>query len=395
MARTHVRLHPVLLLAAAAAVSITACSSASTSHSPAATGTASSPAGGLTGTITLGAVLPLTGVNATVGKDQQRGIQLAVADINAAGGVLGKKLVVDIEDSQGTAPAAIQAAQKLVSVTKVPVVIGEFSSGNTIPMQQYLQKQHIVGLNPGSSSIAIRGIGSYEFSTIGLDDVAGKFTASALTNKGFKNIAILAPNNAFGSGIAKSVSDSFTQMGGTVKVSDLYTEGQADYRSELGRLQSSNPDVYVVTTYGKDGATINNEMYQLGMTKKPVFDIYLSDDVPDSNKTAVEGRIGMDVNSIANTPAAAAYRAEYKKAYGENFITSYSGYTYDAVKMAALAIAKAGSADPTAIQAALPAISQTYNGVTGPIVFDKDNQRTTQPYILATVKNGQIIPNGG
>jgi branched-chain amino acid transport system substrate-binding protein len=347
----------------------------------------------LKGELTLGAVLPLTGTNATIGKDQQRGIDLAVAKINEGDGVLGKKLVVDTEDSAGTADAAIQAAKKLVSVSKVPAVIGEYSSGNSIPMQQYLESAGIVGVNPGSSSIELRGTGSLQFSTIGLDDVAGSFTADALDQKGYESIAILAPNNAYGTGIVDSVSAAFEELGGEVTTSGLYTEGQADYRQELGRLKDTDPDAYVVTTYGKDGTTINKEIYELGMTDKPVFDIYLSQDVPDADPQSVEGRIGMDVN--ATSPDGQSYADYYEKTYGENFISSFNGYAYDAVMMLAAAINQAGSADAQAIAAALPEISKTYQGVTGPVVFDADGQRSEQPYVTAVVKDGEIVPDEG
>lgn len=372
-----------------AATALTACGSSDSAK----TSNTSMPAANpdLKGTVTIGAVLPLTGVNATIGKDQQRGIDLAVATINSKNGVLGgKKLQVKIEDSEGRAPSAIQAARKLVSVDKVPIVIGEYSSGNTIPMDQFLQKSGVVGLNPGSSSIEVRTLGDFEFSTIGLDDVAGAYASKALSDRGYKSISILAPNNAYGSGIVKSVEDSFTGMGGKAVAKELYTEGQADYRQELNRLKQAAPDAYVLTTYGKDGTTINKEAYELGLTDKPVFDIYMSQDIPDADPASVEGRTGMDVNAIADSGK--PYRAAYKKAFGEDFISSFNGLTYDSVQMAALAIDKAGSTDAAAIKAVLPEISKTFVGVTGPILFDKDGQRTTQPYVLATVKNGKIIP---
>lgn len=369
------------------ALSMSACGSGSSATKQAGLPSANPS---LKGTITLGAVLPMTGTNATIGKDQQRGIDLAVAKVNAAGGVLGKKLVVHTEDSQGQADSAIQAAKKLVSVDKVPAVIGEYSSGISIPMEQYLQSQGVVGVNPGSSSVQMRSTGSLQFSTIGLDDVAGAFSANALWQKGYKSISILAPNNAYGTGIVSSVSQAFTRLGGKVNASELYTEGQADYRQELGRLQNSKADATVVTTYGKDGATIDKEIYELNMTAKPVFDIYLSEDIPDADPKAVEGRVGMDVNAIS--AQGKPYADYYQKTYGQNFISSFNGYTYDAVTMLAAAINKADATDSTAISTALVTVSRTYNGVTGPIDFDADGQRSSQPYVLATVKNGQIIP---
>ena len=341
----------------------------------------------LSGTITIGAVLPLTGANATVGKDQQRGIELAVAKINAGSGVLGRKLAVVVEDSQGQTTATIDAARKLVAVSRVPLVIGEYASGNTIPMQQFLQQSSVVGINVGSSSIELRGTGAMQFSTIGLDDKAGQFSANALYDKGFRKVAMLAPNNAYGSGIARSVADAFTGKGGQVVASELYTEGQPNYRQELARLANADPDVYVVTTYGRDGATINAEMFELAMTSKPVFDIYLSQDVPDSDAKAVEGRIGMDVTSSVGGSEYAAY---YRRTYGEGFMTSFSGFAYDAVFLAALAIEKAGAPDAGKVAAAIPEVAVSYQGVTGALAVGPDGQRLAQPYTLGTVRAGRI-----
>lgn len=387
--RTTSRLLLGLAVPVVLGLSLSACGSAADAAGEASQSALPSANSSLSGTVTLGAVLPLTGTNATIGMDQQRGIDLAVAKVNAADGVLGKQLVVQVEDSEGRADSAIQAARKLVSVDKVPAVIGEYSSGVGIPLQQFLQSQGVVGMNPGSSSVEVRKNGALQFSTIGLDDVAGSFTAKALWDDGYRSIAMLAPNNAYGSGMVASVTDSFGKLGGQVVTSSLYTEGQADYRAELSRLRDANPDAYVVTTYGKDGTTINKELYELGMTDKPVFDIYLSQDVPDADPQSVEGRTGMDVNASA---PGSTYAADYQNAYGEPFISSFNGYTYDAVTMLADAINKAGSTDPQAIATALVEVSQTFEGVTGPIQFDADGQRITQPYIIADVKNGQIVP---
>lgn len=347
-------------------------------------------AAGLDGTLTIGAVLPLTGSSATVGMDQQRGIELAVEEINANGGVLGKALVVRIEDSEGRAESAIQAAQKLVNVDDVPVIIGEYSSGNTIPMQQFLQEQGVVGLNPGSSSSLVRDNGDLQFSTIGLDNVAGEFSAQSLRDAGYESISIIAPNNAYGSGAAENVTNYFEELGGAVNTSVLYTEGQTDYRQDLERLRSSDPDAYVVTMYGQDGTVVNRQMFELGLSEKPVFHIYLSMDIPDADPASVEGQWGMDVGITGD--AGEAYAQAYEDSFGEPFVTAFNGFSYDATIMAAEAINAAGSADSADIAEALPGVSQDYNGVTGEIRFDADGQRTSQEYLIADVRDGQIVP---
>ncbi len=338
-------------------------------------------------TVTLGAVLPLSGASATIGEDQRRGIELAVEKVNAEGGVLGRKLAVAVEDSGGRAQSAIDAARKLVSVSKTPVVIGEYSSGNTIPVGQYLQREGVVHINPGSSSPVIKTIGDRSFSTIGLDDVAGKFTAEAVYGMGHRKAVFLAPNNAYGQGVYTETKAAFEALGGQVVANLLYTEGQSNYRRELQRIAAAKPDVIIYSGYGQEAATINREAFELGLSKTPWFGIYLSMCTADSRPETVEGQMGMEVNYVG--PDGAWYRDAYQKKFGKEFATTFSGYTYDAVMMAAAAINKAGSAEPAKIRDALAALGD-YAGATGPIAFDAQGQRKTQPYIVVSYKSGEL-----
>jgi branched-chain amino acid transport system substrate-binding protein len=365
----------------AVALTATACGNST----KATTGSSSSD---LKGTISLGAVVPLTGSSATIGEDQKRGIELAVDQVNKDGGLLGKKLEVKIEDSEGRSQAAVDAAKKLVEVSKVPAVIAEYSSGNTVPIGQYLQRQKVVHINAGSSSPEIRKIGDYSFSVIGLDDVAGRFTAKALAAGGHKKAALIFPNNSYGQGIIPELKKSFTAAGGQVVESLLYQEGQSDYRQELQRLAKSQPDVYVYSAYGQEAATINRQAFELGLNKTTWYGIYLSMCIGDSPKQAVEGQKGMDVNYTGSDGD--WYRQLYKAKFGEDFKSTFNGYTYDAVMLLAAAIKKAGKADPDAIRTALPVVDRTYKAATGPIVFDQERQRSEQPYIGVEAHNGQL-----
>lgn len=346
----------------------------------------------LDGALTIGAVVPLTGNSATIGMDQQRGIELALERINSSGGVLGRELRVQIEDDEGRAESGIQAAQKLVNVDGVPAVIGSYSSGISIPMQQYLSEHGIVGMNPGSSSGQMSGTGSLQFSTIGLDDVAGGFVADTVMKEGFGSIGLLAPNNAYGTGITNSVAEAFEELGGEVTTAILYNEGQRDYRQELDRLRSSDPELYVVTMYGEDGVIVNRQMYELGLGEdRSVFHIYVSMDVSDADPSTVEGHWGMD--PMIQGKESDAYARAYEEAYGEPFITAYNGFAFDATTMIAAAINTAGSTEPEDIEEALWEISRAgYEGVTGPIEFDENGQRSEQAYMIADVRDGQLAP---
>lgn len=340
-------------------------------------------------TITIGAVLPLTGSSATIGADQQRGIELAVADINANGGVDGKEIVVEIEDSQGTAAGGLDAARKLVSAQGVPAVLGEYSSGVTIPIGSYLQEQGVVHMNIGSSSPDIAAIGDYSFSDIGLDTLASSFTAQQIIENGYTSAAIVAPNNSYGEGVESTLTDAFEELGGTITDSVLYTEGQTDYRAELERAAKSKPDVFVYSAYGQDSALINQQGFELGLMKTPWYGIYLTMCVGDSDPSVVEGQIGMDVNYTG--PDGDDYVTAYEDAYGEGLVSSYSAYAYDAVMLTAHAIKTGRSTDAADIRDALAGLTEPFGGVTGPISFDDDNQRVEQPYATMTVVDGAPV----
>lgn len=341
--------------------------------------------------VTIGAIIPLSGASATQGEDQRRGMELALEKINANGGVLGGKLAIITEDSAGRAPTALDAAKKLVTVDNVPVLIGEFSSGITIPVGEYIAQQNKVHLNVASTSIDVRKIKGDFYSVIGLDDVSGSFSAQDAIDRGAKKVAVIAPNNAYGQGIADAFAKKFKELGGEVAASIMYTEGQTSYRRELQQLEKSAPDMYVYTAYGKESATINREAFELGLTDTPWYAMYITMCTADSDPKYIEGQIGMDLNYVG--PSGADYQAAYQKQYSGDFLSTFNGFAYDAVMMAAAAINKAQSDDPAAIASALAEIGKKYDGVTGEIAFDNERQRVTQPYLKLKIASGKVAAN--
>ncbi|WP_206340156.1 ABC transporter substrate-binding protein [Blastococcus litoris] len=341
------------------------------------------------GAVNIGAVLPLTGSSASIGEDQRRGIELAVAKINEDGGVMGKDLNVIVEDSAGAANAAIDAAKKLVSVDDVAAVMGEYSSGVTVPLGQYLQQEGVIHMNVGSSSPEIAGIGDKSFSVIGLDTIASKFASEQLAERGLMKAAIMVPNNSYGEGIVDPFTEAYEAAGGSVTETILYTEGQTSYRAELERIAASQPDVVLYSAYGQDSSVINQQAFEGGMQETPWFGIYLTMCTSDSAPETVQDQIGMDVNYVG--PEGQDYQDAYQEEYGEDFASTFSGYTYDATMMLAEAIEKAGSTDADAIAEALGTIGQGYAGVTGDITFDDQNQRSDQPYLVLKYTDGKVV----
>ena len=341
--------------------------------------------------MTIGAVLPITGGAAASGKDMSRGVQLAEDAVNAAGGVIGKQLKVKVGDSQGTAPGSVQAARKLVSVDHVPAVVGEYLSADTIAMGKYLQSVGVVDINPAATSPTLPSIGNMFFSTIGLDTISAEFTAKALYEAGYRNIAYLGPNSPAGSGIADSLKASFNKLGGKVATSILYQEGKSDYRNELQRLKSSGAQIYVYLTYVPDSLTINKDAFELGIEAKQWFGTYLSLEVQDLDKKIAAGQQGQDLTATGGTSA--EFLKAYEAAYHEPPQTPFAALTYDSVMLAAKAIDRAKSVEGDEVRSALVAVGKGYEGATGTITFNAEGQRDSQPYTLLRVDDsGKLVP---
>lgn len=163
--------------------------------------------------VNMGAILPLTGTSASIGEDQRRGIELAVEQVNAQGGVNGQPLHVIVEDSAESPVTGLNAVRKLTQVNHVPLVMGSFSSGVTIPVGQYLVKNNLLHINISGTSTDIRKIGATSWSVIGLDSLSASFSAEDVRQLGYSKVAFIAPDGAYGQGMAKQFTNAFEKAG--------------------------------------------------------------------------------------------------------------------------------------------------------------------------------------
>jgi branched-chain amino acid transport system substrate-binding protein len=166
--------------------------------------------------VNIGAILPLTGTSASIGEDQRRGMELAVEQVNAQGGVNGQPLHVIVEDSAESPVTGLNAVRKLTQVNHVPLVMGSFSSSVTIPVGQYLVKNNLLHINISGTSTDIRKIGATSWSVIGLDSLSASFSAQDVRQLGYSNVAFIAPDGAYGQGMAEQFTKAFEKEGGKV-----------------------------------------------------------------------------------------------------------------------------------------------------------------------------------
>jgi len=241
-----------------------------------------------------------------------------------------------------------------------------------------------VHINIGSSSQQVRKIGAGSFSVIGLDDLSARFAAQDVYARKLRRIALIAPNNGYGQGIAGEFRKRFEALGGTVVSTVLYTEGQSTYRRELEQMARANPEAYVYSAYGQEAATINRQAYDMQLNRSPWYGIYLTMCTSDTPPQIARGQIGLEVAS--GGVGAKAYEEAYEAAYKEAPRSAFGSYAYDATMLSAAAINYAHSTDPARIRSALDTLGKSYAGVTGAISFDRDGQRIAQPYEKVSFK---------
>jgi branched-chain amino acid transport system substrate-binding protein len=216
--------------------------------------------------VNVGAILPLTGNFAVYGENIKFGIDLAVEDINNQSGILGKNLVVRYEDDQGDPKTTVTAFQKLVTVDKVPVIIGGAISSTVKPTASIADKYQIVLFSPSASSPALTGISKYFFRNFPSDVVDGKIMAEFASDKlKLQNISILYANDEWGVGISGVFEKTFKDKGGTIVAKEAFEPGATDFRTQLTKIKGSNPQAIYVLGYQKELLIILKQKEELGI----------------------------------------------------------------------------------------------------------------------------------
>jgi branched-chain amino acid transport system substrate-binding protein len=336
--------------------------------------------------VVIGSISPLTGTNAVQGNDMKNGEQLALEEVNAAGGVLGRPLKILFEDTESRPKGGIDAVHKLVEVNKVPAIVGAYSSGISLPTGEYTNAQKVVQIGVASTSPGLRKIGPYYFNSIGLDEVIGTELAKfAMEDSGAKRFASITVNNPFGIGIEIWSKAYVEQHGGEVVTLVRYDERKPDYRAEIERLFSKKPEAIFFTAYGTESKLILKQAYELGLTPpKGWWADYLTMWVNEVIPETAEGIKGLECG--IGFGKYDHYRNAYKERFGKEPMTAFGAYGYDAVWLVALAINFANSTKSDDIRKALFPVSRIYYGATGEKSFDKDGMQVTENYVRYITK---------
>lgn len=214
----------------------------------------------------IGAITPLTGPFAAYGEPVRDGMLLALEEINAKGGIDGRKLELLIEDDGGDPKNAVTAFTKLASVNKVPIVIGPLSSGASMATAPLADRYKTVQLSTLAGTIDLTGAGDFVFRIYPSSEVGSRYIAGVARDKfGAKRVAVLYPNNSFGVTSNKFVTDVLEASGVEIVAAESYNDGDTDFRTQLTKIAAASPEVLMCSAYYEEGAQILVQARQLGL----------------------------------------------------------------------------------------------------------------------------------
>ncbi|MGE0628065.1 MAG: branched-chain amino acid ABC transporter substrate-binding protein [Hyphomicrobiaceae bacterium] len=344
------------------------------------TAAATAPAGAQ-GSIPIAAIGPMTGQYASFGTQFKVGAEMAVADINAAGGVNGKKLELIIEDDACDPKQAVSGAGKLAA-RGVKVAIGHFCSGSSIPASRVYADEGIIQISPASTNpkFTDERAGPNIFRVCGRDDqqggVAGKYLATQFKDK---RIAILHDKTAYGKGLADETRKAMNAAGLKEAMYEAYTAGEKDYRALVSKLKAANIDVVYLGGYHTEGGLMVRQMREQGMKTILVGgDALVTQEYWQITGDAGEGTLMTFSPDPRALPEAKSVveRFKAKDIDPEGYVL----YTYAAIQAWAQAAGAAKSERSKDVIAKLD--TMTFKTVIGSFTFDKKGDPTLPPYTI-------------
>jgi len=343
------------------------------------------------GAIRVGHFASLTGDTATFGQSADRGMQLAIQEINAAGGILGRPLELITEDDRSITEEARSAAQKLLQRDRVVALLGEVASSRSLAAAPEAQRARIPMISPASTNPKVTEVGDYVFRACFIDPFQGAVMARfAAQELGARRVAILLDyKQDYSVGLADYFRRTFQELGGEIVADERYTSGDIEFRAQLTTLRAANPDAIFVPGYYTEVGLIAKQARELGI-QVPM----LGGDGWDSEKTleiggaAVEGYFfSTHYSADAESPKVQDFVKRYRSSYG-GVPDAMAALGYDTALIFADALRRAGSSEGPKLRDAIAA-TREFDGVTGRISIDAERNARKDAVVLK-IENGRF-----
>lgn len=343
-------------------------------------------------TIKIGEIEPLTGKEAAFGQSSHKGILLALEEINARGGVLGRPLVLVTEDNQSKAGDSATIAKKLVSRDGVAAIIHGGTSPQCLEVAPICQNARVPLVSTTATNPQVTEFGTYSFRTCFIDPFQGavlaKFARSTLKAK---RIALLTSvSSSYSVGLSQVFRESFTAAGGEIVGEQKYSDGEKDFRAQLTAIRSLNPDAIAAMGYYTEGGLICRQARDLGL-RMPLIsgDGWEAPELIQIGGAAANGvYYSAHYTSESTAPEVQAFLAKYRARFGGETPDSMAPLAYDALLILADAMVRAGSAEGPKIRDALAA-TKDFPGVTGRTAIDSQRNASKSAVIVA-VRDGRF-----
>ena len=353
---------------------------------------ATGPADAGTGDILVGMYGSLTGDGASFGLSSREGTELAVEEVNAAGGLLGgRQIRLLVEDNQSRPEEASNAVTKLITQDKVVAVLGEVASRRTLAAAPVAQRYQIPLITPASTNARVTEVGDYIFRVCFIDPFQGEVLAKfAFNDLKARRAAVLKDiQQDYSVGLTDSIVRNFTELGGQVLDPISYSSGDPDFRAVLTQIRSLKPDVIFAPGYYTEAAIIVRQARELGLNM-PILggDGWVGDALANGREALRNTFISNHYSGDNPAPVVQNFVAAYRKKFGKE-PDSIAALAYDAVKVLADAITRANTTEGPAVRNALAAASVA--GVTGQLTMDAQ-RNVSKPAVIqeVTYQNGAV-----
>jgi branched-chain amino acid transport system substrate-binding protein len=344
----------------------------------------SEQAGGDDTVIKIGQFGSMTGGEATFGQSTDKGVRLAIDAKNAAGGIKGKKIVLLTEDNQGKPEEAAAVVKKLITQDKVIALLGEVASTRSLAAAPIAQQYKIPMVSPSSTNPKVTQVGDFIFRVCFIDPFQGPVMARfAHDNLKLMKVAILKDlKSDYSLGLAEFFQKKFKEMGGTVVSEQTFQTGDSDFKGQLTRIRSSNPDAIFIPAYYTEVGLIARQARQLGLKA-----VLLGGDGWDSPKLFEIGQDAVNGAYFSNhyaseSPVIATqnFIKKYKEKYNET-PDGLAAAGYDAAQILINAMEKAPELTSVAIRNEL-AKTKDFDGATGKITINSDRNADKDAFIV-------------
>ena len=342
--------------------------------------------------IKIGEYASLTGKEAAFGQSSHKGTLLAVEEINARGGVLGRQVELITEDNQSKQGESATIVKKLISREKVVAILGEVASMRSLEAAPICQAYKVPMVSPSSTYPKVTEIGNYIFRVCFTDRFQGHVLAKvAKDTLKIRRVALLTSvSSAYSVGLAEYFKERFTADGGQIVIEQRYTEGSKDFDAQLTAIKAAGVEGIFVPGYYTEAALICRQARELGITV-PLFggDGWEAPELVDIGGAAVEGcYYTTHYSPQVDSPVVKAFVAKFQARFKGETPDAMAALGYDSAGVLVDAIHRAGSTEGAAIRAALAATSD-FEGVTGLTAMDKERNASKAAFVIM-VKDGHF-----